>query len=212
MTTMEDLEQRLRAALSRRGARDADIAGARPAAVLIPIYPGPEPTLIFTVRTDALPTHKGQISFPGGKIDPSDESPREAALREAQEEIGLDPEAVTIVGELDATPTFVSGYVVTPVVGLIDERPPLDPNPAEVAEVLEVPVSDLVEDIRREAGFEEGGRSYPTEAWVWRGHVIWGLTARLLREFLTVLGDEGLATPPGETSSWTAWPMRSRAS
>jgi 8-oxo-dGTP pyrophosphatase MutT (NUDIX family) len=168
---------------------------ARAAAVLVPIYPDPEPTVIFTVRSEDLPSHKGQISFPGGSIDPGDASPEAAALREAHEEIGLDPAGVTIVGRLDDMPTFVSGYVVSPIVGCLEGRPELTPNPAEVAHVLHVPLEDLVDEIRREPGFPERGRTYPTEAWVWRDHVIWGVTARLLRDLLA-----------GETTSWNRWP------
>lgn len=197
-----DLERRLREALDAHPLPDVSAPNAQPAAVLVPVYPGPEPTLILTVRTDALPTHKGQIAFPGGKIDPTDADPHAAALREAQEEIGLDPETVTIVGEFDTIPTFVSGYVVTPVVGVMPSRPKLEPNPAEVAQVLYVPLHDLVEEIRREPGFEHGGRTYPTEAWVWRDHVIWGVTARLLRTFLEILAEAGLTKRPAETSSW----------
>jgi len=197
-----DLERRLREALAAHRLPRVDVDGARPAAVLVPVYPAPEPTLILTVRADGLPTHRGQISFPGGKIDPDDPDTHHAALREAQEEIGLDPGLVTIVGEFDTTPTFVSGYVVTPVVGVLGSRPTLRRNPAEVAEILEVPLQDLAEEIRREPGFEHGGRTYPTEAWVWGDHVIWGVTARLLRVFLEILAEAGLTSRPGATTSW----------
>jgi 8-oxo-dGTP pyrophosphatase MutT (NUDIX family) len=203
----ERFEERLRAAITSRPPQRVTIEDARAAAVLIPVYADPEPSLIFTVRTDTLPSHKGQISFPGGSIDDSDPSPLAAALRETEEELGLDPGVVTVVGELDSTPTFVSGYVIAPFVGLLPHRPSLTPNPAEVAAVLEVPIADLVEEIRTEPGFRHEERTYPTEAWVWRDHVIWGVTARVLRMFLTRLAEVGLATAPGETNSWTAWPL-----
>ena len=201
-----ELERTLRGAFAARDPVRLTMLEARAAAVLIPIYPDPEPTLIFTVRSENLPSHKGQISFPGGSIDPEDASPAHAALREAHEEIGLDPALVEIVGRLDDMPTFVSGYVVSPIVGYLTERPRLTPNPAEVADVLEIPLEDLVDDIRREPGFSERGRSYPTEAWVWHDHVIWGVTARLLRDLLGLLAAVGIAKPPGETTSWTQWP------
>ncbi|HJR44968.1 MAG TPA: CoA pyrophosphatase [Actinomycetota bacterium] len=201
-----ELLDALQAAFAGHDPANVTLHDARAAAVLIPIYPAPEPTLIFTVRSENLPSHKGQISFPGGSIDDSDPSAEAAALREADEEIGLAPEAVTVVGCLDDMPTFVSGYVVSPVVGYLSVRPALTPNPAEVTEILEVPLAELADDIRREPGFTELGRSYPTEAWVWNGHIIWGVTARLLRELLVRLSAVGLAAPPGETSSWTAWP------
>jgi 8-oxo-dGTP pyrophosphatase MutT (NUDIX family) len=201
-----ELKRTLRSAFADREPARLKMPDARAAAVLIPIYPGPEPTLIFTVRSESLPSHKGQISFPGGSIDPEDASPEAAALREAHEEIGLDPAAVEVMGRLDDMPTFVSGYVVSPVVGVLDARPELTPNPAEVAHVLEIPLEDLVDDIRREPGFSERGRTYPTEAWVWNEHVIWGVTARLLRDLLAVLAAAGLTKPPGETTSWNQWP------
>src|SRR5687767_8442733 len=158
----ESFEKRLQQVLAGRDPTHVEISDARDAAVLIPIVAVPEPTVIFTVRTDTLPSHKGQISFPGGSIDEDDASARDAALRETQEEIGLDPGNVRVLGELDDTPTFVSGYVVHPFVGWLDEKPSLTPNPAEVAEILHVPLAHLAEDIRQEPGFEHGGRAYPT--------------------------------------------------
>ncbi len=207
----EDFERTLAAVLSAHEPDRVDIDDAKDAAVLIPIVAVPEPTLILTVRTDTLSSHKGQIAFPGGSIDATDPSARDAALRETQEEIALDPGKVRVLGELDNTPTFVSGYVVHPFIGWLEEQPELKPNPAEVAEILHVPLSELIEDIRREPGFEHGGRAYPTEAWVWEDHVIWGVTARIVRQFLDVLSDAGLASPPGPTTSWTGWPLPSRS-
>lgn len=201
-----ELERTLRSAFADHPAVPLHMPEARAAAVLVPIYPDPEPTLIFTLRSESLPSHKGQISFPGGSIDPADGSAEEAAVREAHEEIGLDPALVTVVGRLDDMPTFVSGYVVSAVVGLLGGRPRLAPNPAEVADVLEIPLEDLVDDIRREPGFSARGRTYPTEAWVWNDQVIWGVTARLLRDLLVRLAAVGLTKPPGETTSWNQWP------
>lgn len=198
----EDFQSRLRTALSTVKPQRVTVEGARAAAVLIPVVGRPEPSLIFTVRTDTLSSHKGQIAFPGGKIDPEDPSPEQAALRETHEELGLEPDLVRIIAELDTTPTFVSGYTVTPFVGWIDETPELTPNPREVAKVLQVPIEALSEGIRREAGFRHGGRNFPTEGWVWEDHVIWGVTARILRSFLSQLADAGLASRPGETRSW----------
>ena len=206
-----DFERRLTEALNRRPPRRVSVDDARDAAVLIPIVGREKPSLIFTVRTDTLPSHKGQISFPGGSIDPGDPSAESAALREAHEEIGLGPADVRVLGELDSVPTFVSGYVISPFVGWLDTAPDLRPNPAEVAQVLHVPVAELVDEIRREPGFVHSDRVYPTEAWVWQGHVIWGVTARLLRMFLGLLGEAGLTPAPGETTSWTAWPLEGTA-
>jgi 8-oxo-dGTP pyrophosphatase MutT (NUDIX family) len=206
MTVMSDAEERLVRVLKAHPPQRVRIEDARDAAILIPIIAVPEPTLIFTVRTDTVSSHKGQISFPGGSIDPEDPSALDAALRETTEEIGLDPSLVRVLGELDTMPTFVSGYVVSPFVGWLDGDPELDPNPGEVAEVLRVPIADMVDDIRQEAGFEHAGRSYPTEAWVWNDHVIWGVTARIIRTFLGLAAEAGLTDMPGETTSWSGWP------
>lgn len=205
---MLDLERRLHSVLKATPPRRAPLDGATHAAVLVPIVGASEPTLIFTVRTESLPSHKGQISFPGGSIDPTDDSPQAGALRETHEEIGLTPEKVRVLGELDSFPTFVSGYVVSPFVGWVEEQPELAPNPGEVAEILMVPVAALVEDIRHEPGFHHGGRSYPTEAWIYEGRVIWGVTARIIRQFLQRVADAGLIEAPGDTESWS-WPISS---
>ena len=175
--------------------------------MLIPIVAEPEPTLLFTVRTETLPSHKGQISFPGGSVDSSDRTTEAAALRESKEELGLDPSSVRILGELDTVLTYVSGYIVSPFVGWIDAPPSLSPNPAEVAEVLRIPLAQLTEELRADPGFSYGGRTYPTEAWIWRGSVIWGLTARLLRLFFDLLAEAGLAEAPDAPSE--PWPLSS---
>lgn len=198
-------EQSLRAALAAHRPVRVNVPDARAAAVLVPVVLAPEPSVLFTVRTETVRSHKGQISFPGGSIDPGDASALDAALRETQEEIGLDPGAVEVIGELDTTPTFVSGFVISPFVGLLRGTPALEPNPDEVAEVLQVPLADLNEEIRAEPGFAHAGRTYPTEAWIWRDYVIWGVTARLIRLFLGVLAEGGLVAPPAETKSWTGF-------
>jgi 8-oxo-dGTP pyrophosphatase MutT (NUDIX family) len=204
---MSDFADRLEKVLKDRPGVPTTVEGTTDAAVLIPIVGKPEPTLIFTVRTKNLRSHSGQISFPGGRIDEGDVSAEAAALREAREEVDLDESSVRLLGNMDDIETFVSGYVVTPVIGWIEEPPSLKPNPAEVAAVLEVPVSQLTEEIRTEPGHDQGGRTLPTEAWVWRENVIWGVTARILRLFLYRLAEAGLADAPGETAS--PWPETS---
>jgi 8-oxo-dGTP pyrophosphatase MutT (NUDIX family) len=203
---MSDFLAHLTAALEAHKPSRVHHPGAREAAVLIPIVAVPAPTLIFTRRTDSVGTHKGQISFPGGSQDEGDGSMKVTALRETEEEIGLDPAEVEILGELDTFPTFVSGYVVTPYVGWLSREPSLVPNPAEVAELLHVPITDLTNEIRSDAGFVHADRTYPTEAWVWNDNVIWGVTARILRQFLDILGEAGLADVPDGTFDWAIPP------
>ena len=208
----EELRESLRTTLAAHPPRRFSQEGARDASVLIPIVAVPEPTVIFTVRTDTLPSHQGQISFPGGSRDPEDSSAVVTALRETEEEIGLDPASVDILGQLDTFPTFVSGFVVTPVVGWLERDPNLRPNPAEVAQILHVPLAELNDEIRSEPGFSHGDKTYPTEAWVWKDHVIWGVTARIVRSFLSVLSRAGAFEPPGHTSSWESFPGTSTGS
>ncbi|MEA2507019.1 MAG: hypothetical protein QOH48_1637 [Actinomycetota bacterium] len=202
-------DQRLHDALQELEPVLSKVPGARDAAVLIPIVGGPSPTLLFTVRTDTVSSHKGQISFPGGSVDPRDLSLEAAALREANEELGIPPADVRILGRLDSVPTFVSGYVIHPFVGWLEELPQLEPSSAEVASVMQVPVGDLGNDIRAEPGAAHLGRSYPTESWIWRDQVIWGATARIIRLLLQVLASAGLATAPEGRESWPPDPVPS---
>jgi 8-oxo-dGTP pyrophosphatase MutT (NUDIX family) len=203
--SVTEFERRLRTVLEPLEPKRYTIEGTRDAAVLIPIVAQPEPTLLFTRRTEHLSSHKGQISFPGGSIDDEDASPVDAALREAEEEIGLHRDEVRVIGEIDSVPTFVTGYVVVPVVGWLDQMPELELNPHEVAEILAVPIAHLNDENRVEPGYEHDGYELPTEAWVWEGNVIWGATARILRNFLNHLAEADLAPAPGDTMSWTAW-------
>jgi 8-oxo-dGTP pyrophosphatase MutT (NUDIX family) len=196
-----DFEERLRAVIEGHSPVRHDLDDVRDAAVLIPVVGEPEPTLIMTLRSESLPSHKGQISFPGGSIDPG-ETAIEAALRETHEEIGLDPSAVRVLGEMDSMPTWVSGFLVHPVVGWLDIQPEMKPNEAEVAAILEVPISSITEEIRAEPGFTHGGRTFPTEAWIWDENVIWGFTARVIRVFIGHLAEAGLAEPIPGPDPW----------
>jgi 8-oxo-dGTP pyrophosphatase MutT (NUDIX family) len=158
-------------------------AGGVEAAVLIPIYPGENQLVaVFTERRADLRRHAGEVSFPGGRRDPG-EALRDTALREADEEIGLRPEAVTIVGALPPTPTFVTNYSVYPFVGLIEPGAVFHANPAEVEAVVELGLADLV------AGFERKrlirrGVPIKTATFTVEGHLIWGATARILEGLL----------------------------
>lgn len=155
--------------------------GRRPAAVLIPVVAGPDMTVLLTQRTDHLPAHAGQIAFPGGKIDEVDAGPLETALREAEEEIGLQRALVEPLGYLDGYHTG-TGFRIVPVVGLIRPGFALNPNQAEVSEVFEVPLAFLMNPAnhRTDARVFMGRERY-YYAMPYRERYIWGATAGILR-------------------------------
>lgn len=149
------------------------------AAVLVAITDRPDPGLILTVRRPDLRTHAGQIAFPGGRIDPG-ENAQAAALREAYEELALDPQLVRIVGEADPYRT-VTGYGVTPVVGLVPPALELVPNPTEVADWFEAPLDFVLDPAnQRRMSAEFQGRTRHYYQIDWRGRPIWGATAAML--------------------------------
>jgi 8-oxo-dGTP pyrophosphatase MutT (NUDIX family) len=156
--------------------------------VLVPLFlaAGEEPHAVFTKRRDDLRRHAGEISFPGGRHDPEDADLRETALREAEEEIGLPREQVTLLGALDPTATFVTGYLIHPFVGLIPAGQSWQASPVEVDAVLELPVSALREG-RTRTSLERHGVFFETDAYVVDGHLIWGATARIVDGLLEQL-------------------------
>ena len=159
---------------------DGDPAGTAPAAVLVAITDRPDPGLILTLRTETLRRHAGQIAFPGGRIDPDDDGPIGAALREAHEEIALDPALVTLVGTADPYRT-VSGYEVTPVLGVIPPDLAFIPAPDEVALVFELPLAFALDEANHvEATVEWQGRDRHYYEFDWNGHRVWGATAAML--------------------------------
>lgn len=174
----------------RRPPVTATASGSRNAAVLVPLYEeAGEAVVVLIKRPETLPSHRGEIAFPGGSFAPSvDRSLRAAALREAQEEVGLSPSRVEVVAELDTAEVVVSGYLVTPFVGLLDARPSLVPDPREVASVLEVPLSELLtEGVYRQEFWDHGQRVRTIHFFELEGETVWGLTARILVSFLARL-------------------------
>lgn len=151
-----------------------------PSAVLIPIIARTAPTVLFTRRAAGLKRHAGQVSFPGGTADPSDASLIATALREAEEEVGLAPDFVTIAGCLAVYET-VTGFAVLPVVGLVEPGFALRPDAREVEKVFEVPLAFLMDpaNCRREGGDWNGRKRY-TYAFSWQSHYIWGATAAIV--------------------------------
>ena len=159
-----------------------------PAAVLVGFREGVQPRLVLTVRTDHLQAHAGQVAFPGGRTDPADGDALTTALRESEEEIGLDRALVTPLGYLDCFET-ISGFCITPVVAKIAAEARLYPAPDEVAEVFEVPLAFLLEPANlRRYTMEFRGHRRPMVEFVHGGHRIWGATAAMLYNLLERMG------------------------
>lgn len=176
----------------------------RPAAVLIPVIARPEgATVLMTRRSDSLTSHTGQIAFAGGRLDPG-ETAVEAALREAFEEVALDPAAVEVLGVGDAYETG-TGFLVTPVVGWLAEPPSTTPSPDEVAEVFETPWDFLMDPANHRRDFYD--REGQPRRWFWavpyEQRYIWGVTAGIVRALqIRLYGDEAAPlTAAGEDAA-----------
>lgn len=202
MTDTADLRDRLCRAIARQGHDTSDFdlnpgvvlpegRKLRPAGVLIAIaMRAGGPVIVLTKRSSALKHHPGQIAFPGGKVDPGDDGPVGAALRESREEIGLAPDAVEILGMLPPHET-VTGFEATPVVGLIAGPVGFVPELGEVDEIFEVPLSHVMSP-----------ENYSVQSRLWRGqrrayftvpwgpYYIWGATARMLRALADRMADD----------------------
>jgi 8-oxo-dGTP pyrophosphatase MutT (NUDIX family) len=164
----------------------------RPAAVLMPIFEeGGEARLVLTKRPETMPSHRGEIAFPGGKIEPGvDRDARDAALREAEEEIGLSPESVDVIAALPPIGTVAGGFLISPFVGIVDGRPAIHADSREVDRVFDVPLSELLaDDVYREErwGPDHDGPEHSVVFFELEGETVWGATARILTAFLAHL-------------------------
>jgi len=163
--------------------------------VLVPLVEGRDPGLILTRRTADLPRHAGEISFPGGMHDVEDGDLLATALREAEEELGLSPDAVDVLGALEPISTYTTGFWVTAFVGALEEGPHLTPNPHEIAEVIHVPVR-VLDEVEAEVEWTREDQTWRGFVYEVDGHVIWGATGRMLHEFLEVFRVQDRAGSP----------------
>jgi 8-oxo-dGTP pyrophosphatase MutT (NUDIX family) len=161
--------------------------GLRPAAVLVPLFEHEkEAHVLLTRRRPDLRYHAGQVSFPGGRIEPG-ESVLTAALREAQEEVGVEPARVDVLGQLDEVLVLATGFRLTPWVGLVPYPYPYMPQPAEVEEILHVPLAALARDgVHRTEEREAYGGRHMVHFYDLPAVTIWGATARVLHQLLTL--------------------------
>jgi 8-oxo-dGTP pyrophosphatase MutT (NUDIX family) len=184
---VEDRSSLRAALLSPQEAEAIDAHGETDAAVLVAMFGFPRrPGLVFTERRADLRRHAGEISFPGGRRDHPGEDLLATALREAEEEIGLAPADVEVMGALPPIGTFVTGYKVHPFVGLIDAGLRFEPNPAEVETVLAFTIDALRESFRMRR-LVRRGIPFRTPTYLVDDHLIWGATARILAELLARL-------------------------
>ncbi len=182
------MKQRLKQALSRRQRCRIVDASQIPAAVLVPVYyKQGEYYTLFTKRTETVKDHKGQISFPGGAYEEQDGTLVNTALRECAEEIGLVAEAVELLGELDDFVTTTSGFIISPFVAAIPWPCPLKIDEWEVEEIVEVPLSVLLDKscLHQETEVIDG-QVVTSYSYHHQGRVIWGATARILNQFLDI--------------------------
>jgi len=163
-----------------------------PAAVLLPLYEKDgELYIVFTKRPETMQFHKGQICFPGGRCSDEDESPRDTALREAFEEIGLRADDVEVLGELDKMCTASSNFLITPFVALIPHPYEFTASEEEIDELIEIPVSTLLDKNNYYEKLQEfHGAPYLGSFFDYEGRVIWGATAKILRQFLDLVFGE----------------------
>jgi 8-oxo-dGTP pyrophosphatase MutT (NUDIX family) len=176
----------------RRHRIDDPSSSHKHAAVLLPLFhENGEYKILFTKRTDNLETHKGQISLPGGVVDQDDADYKDTALREAQEEIGLRREDVTVLGQLDDAIALVSNFIIYPFVGVIPPSYNFRISHFEVERIIEVPLWLFFEDrppVKKDI-IEVNGMILRSPNWRYQDDVIWGATARIMENFVHIIGD-----------------------
>ena len=186
--------EEIRQALSRNQRRTIVDPSLKPAGVLLVVYAKDgEHSVLLNKRTELVEHHKGEMSFPGGSMDESDESLLHTALRETHEEMGIDPGDVELLGQLDDMPT-ISNFLISTFVATIPYPYDFKPSEIEVAEVVEVPISHLQSEQswRDEVRFHQDALQV-SRSYVYQGHVIFGATAKVLTNFLEVVGDAPLS-------------------
>jgi 8-oxo-dGTP pyrophosphatase MutT (NUDIX family) len=171
-----------------------DVDGRIDAAVLVPLYLAADgaPHVVLTKRREDMRRHPGEVSFPGGRQDDDETDLRLTALREAREEIGLDPDGVELVGALQPTPTIATGYAIYPFVGLIEPGQTWVPSAREVAAVLELSLADLRAGYGRQELMRRGV-PFRTDVYVVGDQLVWGATARILGDLFERLDAAGAA-------------------
>ncbi len=189
--TVEELVVITRTRLGERRRRVVGPGPLIPAAVLIPIVDRGEPCLVFAKRTERVGHHKGQISFPGGTVSEADRTFLDCALRECEEEVGLPRASVEPLGALDDTETVATQFVITPFVGRVDPPAAWRPDGEEIEKVIEVPWTALADRRTfREEIWERDGVRRPVYFYDWQGETIWGATARILKQYLDLVGGQ----------------------
>jgi 8-oxo-dGTP pyrophosphatase MutT (NUDIX family) len=182
------MKEKLRQALASRQRIGLNNPGLTEAAVLIPIFcKDGECHILFTQRSNEVPQHKGQVSFPGGARSEPDTTLQDTALRESWEEVGLKSKDADIVGELDNTPTTTSGYNISPFVAFIPYPYKFTLSPYEITEIFSIPVSALLHKAnRKKESYTFGGKVFDNYSYEYEGRVIWGATARIVEQLLEI--------------------------
>jgi 8-oxo-dGTP pyrophosphatase MutT (NUDIX family) len=192
--SMDDLVAALARSLATRPRAVLAVPEKTASAVLVPLLAvGGEPSLLFTRRSQLLPHHQGQVAFPGGRHEEGDVDLAATALRESEEEIGLQRSDVRVLGPIDDIETMATRFVITPFVGVVPHPYPFRPCAHEVDAIFTVPLRALLAPgAERREVWEFDGRRVPIDTFPVEGHVIWGATQRITRNLLHVLSTLGL--------------------